>query len=66
MPTILGYLIYWIAALLLTLLDYSGWLSKHKVQPGKNQRTNPHRGQGHQSGALQPIGGCVAAGGAQF
>jgi fatty acid hydroxylase domain-containing protein 2 len=36
MPTILTFPLYWTLGLLFTLLDFTGWLSKYKVQPGKN------------------------------
>lgn len=36
MPTILTFTFYWSWGLVFTLLDYTGWLSKYKVQPDKN------------------------------
>jgi fatty acid hydroxylase domain-containing protein 2 len=37
MPTIVAMLAYWIVGSVYLLLDFTGWLSKYKVQPGKNQ-----------------------------
>jgi hypothetical protein len=40
MPTILAFSMYWTSALLFTTLDFTGWFSKYKVQPGKNHPPN--------------------------